>query len=200
MLGLKEENMKEKIPNKMTMAQMNEYLEKRGFDVDRLYVSESSKYHFTIAKDDVCVKDYFVYNPDISAKERAKTQMKFLTDLIIKYEKKRAKSSNGQYIPNIKNVIFNYPYTIVLWHDGTKTVVKTQNGEMYDPEKGLVMAISKKAFGNKGSYYDNIKPWVEAYEKKKQAMINAILDAANESVFTEILQEKIAAELGSDEL
>lgn len=55
-------------------------------------------------------------------------------------------------VPKIKNVILNDPAVIVIWGDGTKTVVKAQ-GEKFDPEKGLAMAISKKAFGNEHSYY-----------------------------------------------
>lgn len=63
------------------------------------------------------------------------------------------------YIPDIKQVIFNDPATIVIWADGEKTVVKCQNGEPYDPEKGLTMAITKRALGNKGNYFDEIKKW-----------------------------------------
>lgn len=59
----------------------------------------------------------------------------------------------------IEKVIFNNPATIVFWMDGTKTVVKTQNGEVYDPEKGLAMAISKRALGDKGNYYDTFKKY-----------------------------------------
>ena len=44
----------------------------------------------------------------------------------------------------IKDVIFNGTATIVLWHDGTKTVVKCKDGEVFDCEKGLAMAICKK--------------------------------------------------------
>ena len=53
----------------------------------------------------------------------------------------------------IKNVIFNDPATIVMWSDGTKTVVKAEN-EPYDPEKGLAMAYVKKHEGNHGNYYN----------------------------------------------
>ena len=49
----------------------------------------------------------------------------------------------------IKKVIFNKPATIVLWEDGSKTVVKVNKGERWDPEKGLAMAIIKKKFGLK---------------------------------------------------
>lgn len=60
----------------------------------------------------------------------------------------------------IKRVIFNKPATIVFWNDGTKTVVKTQKDEVYDPEKGLTMAVTKKLFGNTGRYYNEVKKWL----------------------------------------
>lgn len=69
-------------------------------------------------------------------------------------------------IPDIKKVIFNDPATIVIWADGEKTVVKCQNGEPYDPEKGLAMAITKRALGNKGNYFDEIKKWTKDYDVK----------------------------------
>lgn len=62
-------------------------------------------------------------------------------------------------LPEIKKVVFNDPATIVFWDDGTKTVVKADNEE-YDPEKGFALAITKKALGNKGNYYEVIKKWV----------------------------------------
>lgn len=67
----------------------------------------------------------------------------------------------------IKDVIFNDPATIVLWEDGTKTVVKAEN-EPFDPEKGLAMAISKRALGDKYNYYDAFKKYVGRYEKKQK--------------------------------
>lgn len=67
---------------------------------------------------------------------------------------------NHTKIPHIENVIFNNPATIIFWKDGTKTVVKAQDGEAYDPEKGLAMAICKKALGNEGNYYEKLKPWL----------------------------------------
>ena len=67
---------------------------------------------------------------------------------------------------SIKNVIFNDPATIVFWNDGTKTVVKAEN-EPFDPEKGLAMAIAKKALGNKGNYYNEFKKWLPKEEEFK---------------------------------
>ena len=67
---------------------------------------------------------------------------------------------SSSHFPEIKNVIFNDPATIVFWEDGTKTVVKCQDGDEFDPEKGLAMAIAKKAYGNKGSYCNKMKKWL----------------------------------------
>lgn len=63
----------------------------------------------------------------------------------------------------IRKVIFNDPATIILWSDGSKTVVKAENEE-FDPEKGLAMAISKKALGNEGNYYNVFKKWLQKNE------------------------------------
>ena len=72
---------------------------------------------------------------------------------------------NSSHIPEIKNVIFNDPATIVFWEDGTKTVVKCQDGDEFDPEKGLAMAIAKKAYGNKGNYCNKMKKWLPKEEQ-----------------------------------
>lgn len=69
---------------------------------------------------------------------------------------------------DIKDVIFNPPATIVFWADGTKTVVKAQNGEPFDPEKGLAMAITKRIYGDKGRYFEVIKKWVGPYNRKNE--------------------------------
>lgn len=82
-------------------------------------------------------------------------------------------SDNGSYIKSyikvpspkqnamnsITNVIFNNPATIVIWSDGTKTVVKCDERDEFDPEKGLAMAICKKHFGG-GFYNDIFKKWI----------------------------------------
>ena len=72
---------------------------------------------------------------------------------------------SSSHIPEIKNVIFNDPATIVFWEDRTKTVVKCQDGDEFDPEKGLAMAIAKKAYGNKGNYCNKMKKWLPKEEQ-----------------------------------
>ena len=81
----------------------------------------------------------------------------------------------------IKDVIFNPPATIVFWMDGTKTVVKDQGEVFYDPEKGMAMAVAKKAFGNQGNYYNQFAKYLDIYEKKQGAEFtssyaNTVLD------------------------
>ena len=60
----------------------------------------------------------------------------------------------------IKKVIFNPPATVVYWSDCTKTVVKCNVNDIFDPEKGLAMAIAKRCAGNTSAYYAEIRHWV----------------------------------------
>lgn len=86
-------------------------------------------------------------------------------------------------MPKIKNVIFNDPATIVFWADGTKTVVKCQDDDIFDPEKGLAMAISKKALGNKGNYCNELKKWLP---KNKEVTLEYILNDASSTSINDI--------------
>lgn len=49
---------------------------------------------------------------------------------------------------DIKKVIFNGPATIILWDDGTKTVVKCKEGDPYSKEAGFALCLLKKLSGN----------------------------------------------------
>lgn len=91
-----------------------------------------------VSEDELEKMGPLVYMSDIVASQRAKLQ------------------PTKRYIPDILRVIQNPPATVVFWSDGTKTVVKARN-EVFSPEKGLAMAISKKALGNKGNYYETFK-------------------------------------------
>ena len=77
------------------------------------------------------------------------------------FDERVCKCWSKALLPDIKNVIFNPPATIIFWEDNTKTVVEAQ--EPFDPEKGLAMAIAKKALGNKGNYYETIKKWLKCW-------------------------------------
>lgn len=115
---------------------------------------------------------------------------------------------NKKTIPDIKKVIFNDPATIVQWVDGTKTVVKCQDNDKFDPEKGLAMAISKKALGNEGNYYNHVKKWVETYPKNddkfnnminKIKELNKLMDIFNESFKGTKIVDKIINKSETDE-
>lgn len=251
----------------MTMATMDQFLENRGFAVNRVRDSKANLYIFTIYKDGIEVSDNFAYPATSDYRVRDKAQKEFLIDLIHRHEMKKMsvnaephfekslyydtdefatreeaehaltvakrllndfglvtvfslaklcgregeawmtkrgwcclddaqvkRTGDGwvvclpapkdvdvllycsadvestkqicnmlrnstygmasNYIPAIKNVIFNNPATIVFWEDNTKTVVKCGENDEFDPEKGLAMAISKKALGNQGNYYN----------------------------------------------
>ena len=69
--------------------------------------------------------------------------------------------TGGSDLPEIKDVIFNPPATIVLWKDGTKTVVKCDEKDTYSKETGLALAICKKAYGNIGAYNDVFNKWIK---------------------------------------
>ena len=70
-------------------------------------------------------------------------------------------------VPEIEKVIFDNPATIILWGDGTKTVVKLQSDDpaAFDKEKGLITAITKKALGNEGRYYEELKKYLKEEEE-----------------------------------
>ena len=72
------------------------------------------------------------------------------------------------YSPNIKKVIFCPPATIVMWADGTKTVVRTHDEE-FSEEHGLAMAIAKKYFGSRSEFLRVVKnaKRVDTDKKKK---------------------------------
>lgn len=76
------------------------------------------------------------------------------------------KSTSATNAAAIKDVIFAPPATIVYWSDGSKTVVKCSEKDVFDPEKGPAMAVAKRCSGNNGSYYKEIQNWVEKSGKR----------------------------------
>lgn len=50
-----------------------------------------------------------------------------------------------------EKVIKNGPATVVIWNDGSKTVVK-RTDEDDDPEKGFAMALVKKLYGTRSRF------------------------------------------------
>ena len=210
----------------MTMKEMVQEFERRGFTVEKGYSPIKIGYDFTISKDGHSVSDFFPYPENKPNNVKHGLQVDFIDDLVKKFNSTicgddvkhsmvhdaltSLRYTNGEGIlsvagyesmpvritdlrselrpfdrcPHISieadvlfdldndkermrgvtaaitKVEFNGPATIVFWTDGTKTVVKAQNNEVFDPEKGLAMAIVKKAYGNKGNYCNQIKKWL----------------------------------------
>ena len=80
-----------------------------------------------------------------------------LDGLIEQYSSMESGVSNIPFDMMYEKVIFNEPATIVIWKDGSKTVVKCQKNDEYDPEKGLALCFMKKALGNKGNFNNILK-------------------------------------------
>lgn len=69
------------------------------------------------------------------------------------------------YSVGIEKVKFSGPATIVFWVDGSKTVVKCQEGDTFDPEKGLALCFMKKVLGNKSGRFNKV---LKMYGKEEE--------------------------------
>ena len=65
-------------------------------------------------------------------------------------------------LPKIKKVIFNDPATIVLWDDGTKTIVKCSLDDTYSKWAGLAFCVCKKLMGD--DFHKAFKYWCKEDE------------------------------------
>lgn len=65
-----------------------------------------------------------------------------------------------------KKIIFSKRATIILWEDGTKTVVIASPDRDWDPYSGVAIAFMKKALGNKNGH-------------RNKKIMNDIYDALN---------------------
>lgn len=107
------------------------------------------------------LKEYFsLFNPDEDIVKKLKLKLNSVYGVF-----------NSTVTPSIEKVIFNEPATIIFWSDDTKTVVKCDKDDIFDPEKGLAMAIAKKSLGtneNRSNYYDIFKKYLKEYEQNKK--------------------------------
>lgn len=97
-------------------------------------------------------------------------------EMITAEQQKVGYYSSGQELSaatklSIKKVVFNGPATIVMWNDGSKTVVQCRKGDKFDLEKGIFAACAKKLLGtNKtgSNYLDKIYRAVEEEESETE--------------------------------
>lgn len=67
----------------------------------------------------------------------------------------------------VTDVIYNDPATVVYWSDNTRTVVKCQPDDTYDPKTGFLLALCKKVCGNTGKYNDLLRECIPEYGEKE---------------------------------
>jgi hypothetical protein len=64
--------------------------------------------------------------------------------------------AGGEIIPWVDGVVFNPPYTIVNWSDGTKTIAKTMDGDKFIEDQGFAAALARKLM-TRGEFKDYIE-------------------------------------------
>jgi hypothetical protein len=99
----------------------------------------------------------------------------------------------------IKEIIINEPAMVVFWKDGTKTVVKAQDGETFDEEKGLSMAYAKKALGNNYAAFGRFKQRLKHAKRVNKAADET--DISKIPICKEIMNEamrRVKAEMEAD--
>lgn len=84
-------------------------------------------------------------------------------------DEKVVKDAMWEWKMTPKKVIFNGPATIVMWQDGSKTVVKKSEDDTDDREKAVMYAIFKKEFCSRAKMNRYLKLFkeVESNEKKE---------------------------------
>lgn len=78
-------------------------------------------------------------------------------------------------IPLIDEVIFNPPYTIINWRDGTKTKVRLGEGEEWNEEVGLSMAIIRKLFPTR-NYFKKLLESARRQYKEDESNVDVRID------------------------
>ena len=75
----------------------------------------------------------------------------------------------------IKKVIFGGNKTIILWNDGSKTMVSCADGEQLDPYMGFCAAFTKGFFGSKHQVEKIVKNADYQPSKKSKKKISEVL-------------------------
>ena len=85
------------------------------------------------------------------------------------YAMKREQKKAGQ-IPTPKKIIVNEDskVTVVMWDDGTKTIVKCSEADQYDPYAAYCAAFAKKCYGTNSQLKKTIENHTVIQESKKK--------------------------------
>lgn len=111
---------------------------------------------------------------------RCKNKDNGFDSIIYQMEKKRKFAERGtdeMKNVDVKKIIFSGPKTIVLWSDGTKTIVSMSKDETnFDPEAAFCAAYTKKMFGTNSKIKRVIKEKSNFEEYTKAAIENAKIE------------------------
>ena len=114
------------------------------------------------------------------------------------YEAKRL--SIAQDFFAIKRVIFSKPKTIVLWEDGTKTIVSCSLHDIYDKRVALMYAMMQKLFGNSTRMRKFFDQYCEAADYLDPEVMSDVVDDFTErrKKYEQLMAEKEAAKTDPD--
>ena len=100
----------------------------------------------------------------------------------------------------IKRVIFSDRKTIILWNDGSKTMVSCAEGEQLDPYMGFCAAFTKGFFGSKHQVEKIVKNADYQPSKKTKKKISEVLKQLREDDTNVKLVSNNKGEITSKEL
>jgi hypothetical protein len=106
-----------------------------------------------------------IFNNDYENVDLNKVIIKDVRPRLEKLDKKNERKFKPLYCPEIKNVMFNPPATIVWFEDGSKTTAVAGHGDKYDKEVGLATCMLKRVLGNQ-TYREIMDKWCYTADKE----------------------------------
>lgn len=82
----------------------------------------------------------------------------------------------------VKKVILNGDVTIVLWNDGTKTVVRRDKNDIYDPEKAILACMAKKLYENTGIFNEVIEDTMEKRSFPDKILMQRLIKSQQQQI------------------
>lgn len=133
---------------------------KRSIEKETLWMKirsmEDYKWYLTAvdpdSKDQVCLEFY----PESYESETGRYDIRIIGSACQFKDTNKPRLAQREGFFSYEKVIFNPPATIVIWNDGSKTVVKCGPNDYYDPEKGLALCFMKRAFSNDNNKFHKV--------------------------------------------
>ncbi len=130
------------------------------------------------------------FNEFIKALEQEKRERDYVWDFAIEKPKQQSVSKKVEEPVDIKRVEFNGPATIIFWTDNTKSVSVCEKEDVYDKEKGFLIAYAKKNAVKKNKLIDDIDKWllepkkeIKKETKVKDEDLNVLIDEVDALIF-----------------